>query len=362
MKQKKRIAVAMSGGVDSSVAALKLIEEGYKVSGFTFLAFDKKNKARQGQLAAARQAALIAGKLGIEHRTFSLVSPFKKKVIEPFCRVYFEGRTPNPCIRCNQYVKFGLLFDKVRGLGFDYLATGHYARITKSPNDNLYHLKKAADKLKDQSYFLYTLTQAKLKHILFPLGGLSKKAVRKKAKGRGLLPLVRRESQEICFIAEKNYQSFISLYKRPRVSSGDIVDTAGNTVGRHKGLFRYTVGQRRGLGISAPEPLYVVAIDTKNNRLIVGRKKDLYARSFVVGHVSSPVDFTLSGKRHFRVKIRYGQQAQPAVCQPCAKTGLKVTFDRPEPAITCGQSAVLYSRNEVIAGGIIEKVNRDYTK
>ena len=356
----RRVVVAMSGGVDSSVAAALLQKQGYEVIGITMcfnLPDAATKKPRCCGLKGIEDARRVADKLGIRHYVLNMQKALEEKVIREFCLEYLSGRTPNPCVRCNQYVKFAALLKKALSLGAQYLATGHYARIAKSHS---YQLKKAKDRRKDQSYFLYRLGQQQLKHILFPLGNYVKGEVRELARKFGLPVAQKAESQEICFLPGNNYREFLkqqlSRYKKSSgkaLAPGPIADIAGKTVGRHKGIAFYTVGQRQGLGIAFGRPVYVVKIDKRNNRIVVGTKEEASAREFLVkdAHfICRPV----KKKVAVRVKIRYNHLETPAEAVPCGKS-LKVKCKTPQFAVTPGQSAVFYRKDTVIGGGIIDK-------
>jgi len=344
----------MSGGVDSSLAAARLQDEGYEVIGVTLQIWppDDNGGNRVGGccgLDAIDMAQKVACKLGIPHYVMDFRDDFKEKVITEFCNEYGRGRTPNPCIACNQYIKFDLLLDRALQLGAGYLATGHYAR--NQPSAGGYHLLTAVDSTKDQSYFLYTLGQRELRHLLFPLGNLTKKEVRRLAAEMGLPSSRREESQDICFIPDNDYRAFIagSIPAEP----GDIVDTEGRVLGRHHGLARYTVGQRQGLGVAAKRRLYVLRLDVAANRLVVGGEEQLLMRRLVAGRLSwvsgrapeTPVTVT--------AKIRY--QAPPAVATLGLNGGEAVlNFKQPQRAIAPGQAVVLYQGDRVLGGGVIE--------
>jgi len=349
----------MSGGVDSSVAAALLQKQGYEVIGITMcfnLPDAVTKKPRCCGLKGIEDARRVAHKLGIKHYVLNMQKALEEKVIREFCLEYLSGRTPNPCVRCNQYIKFDALLKKALSLGAQYLATGHYARITKA-----YLLKKAKDLRKDQSYFLYRLSQKQLKHILFPLGNYTKEEVRKLAKGFALPVAEKAESQEICFLPRNNYREFLE-HKLPQyknrfskaIKPGPIVDTQGKTVGQHKGIAFYTIGQRQGLGIAFGRPVYVIKINSRNNRVVIGTKEEAASREFLVKDTHYPCR-PIKKKVAVSVKIRYNHAETPAEAAPCGKS-LKVKCKMPQFAVTPGQSAVFYSKDTVIGGGIIDKV------
>jgi len=353
----KRVVVAMSGGVDSSLAAALLKEAGYEVIGVTMQIWPRQ--APEGHrpggccgLEAIEEAKRVAYKLGIPHYVMNLRDIFAQKVIADFCREYSLGRTPNPCIRCNQYIKFDALLHKIKELDADSLATGHYARIDHSPNG--YRLLKAADPAKDQSYFLYTLTQRELQHLLFPLENLHKVEVRKLAAELGLPSSNRRDSQDICFIPDNDYRSFIA--RHAPLKSGDIVDTEGKVLGKHSGLAQYTVGQRQGLGLASNERRYVLKIDTATDRLVVGARDQLLSNTLLATKLS-----WVSGKApeepvSITAKIRY-RSPEIAAELHLNNGSANVQFHQPQWAIAPGQAVVFYQDDAVLGGGIIEDVD-----
>ncbi len=352
---KKRVVVAMSGGVDSSVAAALLKEQGYEVIGLTMcfhLAQKKGNKPSCCGLTGIKDARLVCQKLGIRHYVLNLTKDFYQKVIKNFYQEYLSGRTPNPFVRCNQFIKFGILLKKAINLGAQFLATGHYARIVKSPQG--YLLKKAKDLKKDQSYFLYRLTQAQLKHVIFPLGNFTKPKVRQLAGDLGLKVAEKQDSQEICFLPDGKYGDFIKAKSQGNIKPGNFVDKNGNILGLHQGVVFYTIGQRHGLRIPAGHPLYVTQINVKNNQVSVGRRPEVYKKEFIIknGHFlgKSP-----KKKIEIKVRIRYNHKEARATVYP-GKDKLKITFKQLQFAVTPGQSAVFYDKDTVLGGGIIQKV------
>jgi tRNA-specific 2-thiouridylase len=341
---KQKVAVAMSGGVDSSMAAARLKEAGHEVSGFYL-------KLWSGPKQAENVALLenTCRRLDIPLAILDLESEFRDTVVDYFCREYRRGRTPNPCIVCNQQIKFGKLLNQARASGAECLATGHYARIEASPDG--YRLLKAADASKDQSYFLYRLGQKELAHILFPLGELTKAEVRKLARERKLSIAKRPESQDVCFIPDGNYRSFLARYIP--LTPGDIVDTAGKVLGRHSGLANYTIGQRQGLGIAAGERRYVIKLDATTNRVVVGAKEELRRSSLHTATLSWVAERPPADLSNLTAKIRHGA-AEVAVQLLLNGRGATVEFLKPQCAITPGQAIVLYQDKKVLGGGIIE--------
>lgn len=349
---KKRVVVAMSGGVDSSVAAGLLLEQGYEVIGVT-MCFNLPDTAKARPTCCGIQgiedARRVAHTLGIRHYVLNMQKDLQEKVIADFCREYLQGRTPNPCVRCNQYLKFDTLLKKALSLDAQFLATGHYSRIVKIRAG--YVLKKGRDKQKDQSYFLYRLNQQQLKHTLFPLGDYTKEEVRKKARGFSLAVADKQGSQDICFLPGFNYREFIR--GKGEIEPGLIIDKKGTVLGEHKGIAYYTVGQREGLGIALGYPAYITRIDAETNTITVGEKEDAFAREFIVGEPNF-ICRPLKKKIALKVRIRYNHKEMPAEVFP-EKTRLRVCFKRAQFAITPGQSAVFYQRDQVIGGGIIER-------
>lgn len=343
------IAVAMSGGVDSSVTAALLKQQGHEVIGITMRLFAPHSS---GAGTAVHDAALVAEHLGIPHHVADFAPEFSKLIIGDFIDEYRAGHTPNPCVRCNRYIKFGMLLDKARELGADLLATGHYVRKTVDP-DGTCHLRMAEFARKDQSYFLYTLTQQQLRQVIFPLGTVSSKdEVRRMARGFALPVAEKSDSQEVCFIPNDDYVAFLEGSGSLGGAGGDIIHLDGRIVGRHQGTHRYTIGQRKGLGIAWSEPLYVTAIDTERNVIIVGEQQHVYAAGLQAETVSW-VGVPEGEEFAATCKIRY--RHHPVGCRVRLVEGdrCEVRFDQPQKAITPGQALVFYRGDEVLGGGRI---------
>ena len=341
---KKQVAVAMSGGVDSSVAAALLKEAGYEVSGFHMKLWADPNY--ENNISVLEQTCKS---LDIPLHKLNFEAEFQKLVINDFCQEYSLGRTPNPCTTCNQRIKFGLLLHRALEMGADYLATGHYARIEYSPNG--YSLLKAADTAKGQSYFLYTLGQRELKHLLFPLGNLHKVEVKRLAAERGLATSGRRESQDVCFIPDSDYGAFISEHIPAR--PGDTIDASGKIMGKHSGLAYYTVGQRQGLGLSSNERLYVLKLDITDNRLVVGTRDQLLGTRLTASKLIWVAGNPPPELRDVTAKIRYGSP-EASVKLYISDGTAEVEFQKPQSAITPGQAIVFYQGDAVLGGGMIE--------
>ena len=344
----KRVAVAMSGGVDSSLAAARLKAAGCEVSGVhlqLWLGHDLRPSTGHTVSDLEHTCQL----LDIPLYKLNLTAEFRSLVVDSFCREYSLGCTPNPCIFCNQHIKFGLLLEKALEMGADYLATGHYARIKQSPGG--YHLLKAVDRDKDQSYFLYTLGQRQLRHLLLPLGNLRKAEVRRLSGGMGLPAASGGESQDICFIPDNDYRSFIA--RHIPLKPGDIVDTSGKVLGQHSGLAQYTVGQRQGLGLASDKRLYVLRLDAASNRLVVGSKGQLSGSRLLASRLSWVSGEAPGESADITAKIRYRSPEVTAKLHLDDGTA-EVKFEQSQWAIAPGQSVVFYQGDVVLGGGIIE--------
>ena len=361
----EKVLVGMSGGVDSSVAAKILIDHGYSVAGVTLKLFSNEDilcAEKEGKTCCAlsdvQDARSVAFRLGIDHFVYNFREYFTEKVINHFVQSYLAGNTPNPCIECNRWIKFDKMLERARLLGYEYIATGHYARSEYNPASMRWLLKKGIDPAKDQSYVLYTLTQDQLAHTLFPLGGMDKRQVRSIAEAAGLVNAKKADSQDICFVPGGDYGAFIEKAAPGKVEPGPYVNAEGTVVGTHKGVAHYTIGQRRGIGIALGQAAYVTAKDAKTNTVSLGPNEALMSRSLVAQDVNLiAVDLAeferLAKPMRVTAKIRYNQKEQDAWISPEGNGRIRVDFDADQRAVTPGQAVVFYSGDIVVGGGTI---------
>ena len=352
----KRVLLGMSGGVDSSVSAILLKKQGYEVIGATMKLWCGANKEeKEKNEKSIQDAKKVCEKLGIEHYVFDAQKEFEKYVIDDFVEQYKNAKTPNPCIECNKKIKFGYFFDKAQELDCEYVATGHYARIEFSEKYNQYVLKKSEEEKKDQSYFLYTIPKEKLDKIIFPLQNFtSKEEIRKIAQENNLEVANKKDSQEICFIPDNCYQNFLEN-RINKQEKGNIKLRNGEILGKHNGLINYTIGQRKGIGISYKEPLYVVELNQEKNEVIVGTESELYSNKLFADSINWQVETNRKQDLHCFAKIRYRAKEAEATVKDkaidCQNEMLEIEFKEPQRAITKGQSIVFYDEDGIVLGG-----------
>ena len=344
----KKAMIAMSGGVDSSVAAYLIKEKNYKAAGATLKLYLPDGIDKSEDVEDAKK---VAARLGMEHYTFDMREEFKEQVIARFIDAYENGLTPNPCVFCNRHIKFDMLLDCANELGYEYIVTGHYSQIVEE--NGRFLLKKGLDPTKDQSYVLYLLTQRQLSHTLFPLGSMSKAEAREIAQREGFINARKKDSQDICFVPDGKYAEFIEEYCNKTYPKGKFVDRDGNILGEHKGIIRYTIGQRKGLGLALPQPMYVCSTSLEDNTVILGYNDDLFSKSLDATDINLIAYDKLNAPIKVNAKIRYSQKEQPATVWQTAENSLHIEFDEPQRAITKGQSVVLYDDDYVVGGGII---------
>ena len=356
---KKKVVIGMSGGVDSSVAAYLLKEQGYEVIGVTMQIWqeDKEYEEREGgccSLSAVEDARRVANKLDIPFYVLNFRQSFKEKVIDYFIDEYVKGCTPNPCIACNKHLKFDELLRKAQAIGADYVATGHYAKIEKQ--NGRYVLVRSDDDRKDQTYALYNMTQYQLEHTLMPCGEYTKDRIREIAKEIGLAVHNKKDSEEICFIPDNNHGNYITKVEPNKVKPGNFVDKYGNILGLHKGIVYYTIGQRKGLGLALGRPVFVTSINPITNEVVIGPEEDIFNNELIAKDINFIAIDKLETPMEVEAKIRYSAKPQKATIMPLENGKIKVSFIDKQRAITKGQSVVFYRDDMVLGGGIIENL------
>lgn len=352
-----KVLVGMSGGVDSSVAAKILMDKGYDVTGVTLKLYDNddivtKETRTCCSLTDVEDARSVAYKLGFEHYVFNFKDKFKKDVMDKFSESYLNGETPNPCIECNRHIKFDKMLQRAEELGFDYIATGHYAHIVFNDKTGRYNMIRPKDRSKDQTYVLYALTQHQLEHTLFPLADYDKVTVRKIAEEAGLINSRKPDSQDICFVPDGDYASYIKKSTGATPQEGNFIDKNKNILGTHGGIINYTIGQRKGLGVTFGKPMFVVEKNVSDNTVTLGEQEELFKSTLYADDVNLISVEKLDGPMRVTAKTRYSQKETPATVVPF-KNGIKVTFDEPQRAISAGQAVVLYDGEVVVGGGTI---------
>lgn len=355
----ERALIAMSGGVDSSVAACLIKEQGYDATGITLKLFDNEDIGEKKEKTCCSlddidDARNVCRKIGIPYYVYNFKDSFKENVIDRFIFAYENGCTPNPCIDCNRYIKFEKLMQRADELDFDYVVTGHYSVIEYDEGLQRYLLRKSPDVTKDQSYVLYSLTQRQLSRTLLPLGKLTKHEVRKIAEKYNLINAQKHDSQDICFVPDGDYAKFIEQYTGRKYDFGDFVDENGNVLGTHKGIIRYTIGQRKGLGLALPHPMYVKEKDIANNKVILCDNDRLFSKEIYAKDINLIAYEKLDKPLHIKARVRYNQPEQDATVEQLSDNKLHIVFDKPQRAISKGQAVVLYDEDVVVGGGTIE--------
>lgn len=347
----------MSGGVDSSVAAKLLQDNGYNVTGVTLKLFAGEDIVEEEtrtccSLSDVEDARSVAYKLGFEHYVFNFKEAFRECVMKPFSESYLRGETPNPCIECNRHIKFDKMLKRAEELGFDYIATGHYAEVHRDEETGRYLLIRPTDRSKDQTYVLYSLTQHQLAHTLFPLGNLDKTTVREIAEDAGLINSRKPDSQDICFVPDGDYAGFIEKSTGVQPVQGDFIGTDGKILGKHQGIINYTIGQRKGLGVAFGKPVFVISKNAENNTVTLGSENELFSAEVNAKDVNLISVEKLTEPMRVTAKTRYSQKEQPATIYP-TEDGVKVIFDEPQRAAAKGQAVVFYDGDIVVGGGTI---------
>jgi len=360
----RKALIAMSGGVDSSVAAYLTKEQGFVCCGVTMKLFANDDIGlEQGKtccsLADVEDARSVAFQLDMPYRVFNFTETFRTEVIDRFIDAYENGFTPNPCIDCNRYLKFEKLFLRMKEINYDAIVTGHYARIEYDETAKRYLLRKAVDDTKDQSYVLYAMTQEQLAHTMFPLGNLRKQQVREIAQSHGFINAKKHDSQDICFVPDRDYAKFIEQYTGKTFPEGDVVDVNGKFLGHHKGIIRYTIGQRKGLGIAMLKPYYVCEKNVETNTVVLGEENDLCCKTLEAGDVNLIACDKIASPIRVKAKVRYKQKEDFAIAEQISSDRLRITFDEPQRAIAKGQAVVLYDGDLVIGGGTILETRRE---